>query len=183
MWYLVGLVWIALVAGIFWVYKNKKAKRDAAREQQFKQMFSELARGRGVAAATSPVAAPTTAPFSKKSRLLAPQTTLLYYLLRSGLPDHEIFVDIPFSGLLEAPPQDYEAAQKMKRLALARADFVVCNKQMEIIAAVLVDGGTTAGEAKLIEECLRSTSLRAVRIDPAKPPKHSQVRTLVYGES
>jgi len=183
MWYLVGLVWIALVIGVFWSYKNKKVKRDAAREQQFRQMFSAAAVGGAVALAptvNAPAAAAASVRFARKPRLLSTQTALLYYVLRSGLPDHEIFINVPVSNLIEAPAQNYEAGQKMRQLAAARADFVVCNKQMEIVAAVLVNGSTGAG---LIEECLQNAGIRAVRIDLAAPPKHAQVRTLVYGEA
>jgi len=174
MWFLAGLIWIAFIVGIFWSYRNKKAKRDAARERKFQQLFSATAVSPGAGAAVA------VAQFSRKSRLLDPQTTLLYYLLRSGLPDHEIFIDVPIGNLIEAPAQNYEAGQKMKRLAAARADFVVCNKQMEIIAVVLLNGG---GQTILVEECLNSADVRSVRIDPAAAPKHTQVRALIYGET
>ncbi|HUO43745.1 MAG TPA: DUF2726 domain-containing protein [Burkholderiales bacterium] len=177
MWLLAGLLWIALVVGIYWSYKNRKAKRDAAREQKFQKMFSALAPA--PASGRAPAAVEEAVRLVKKPRLFGPQTTLIYYVLRSGLPDHEIFVDVPLDSLIESPSPGYHAGQMSKRLAAARVDFVVCDKQMAIVAAVLLDG-SPAVEAATIEDLL-SAGIRLVRIDAVAPPKHSQVRALIYG--
>ena len=187
MWYLVSLVWVAFVVGIAWAYKSKKAKRDAAREQKFGQMLSELMHGRASAPAAfaavgATMAVPATLRLTKKPRLLAPGNVLIYYMLRAGLPDHEIFVNVPIHDLIESAELGYEARKKMQQLAAARAHFIVCNKQFEIIAAVLMNRVAVA-ETRLVEECLRAAGVRLLRIDPAAPPKHTQVRALVYGET
>jgi len=186
MWYLVGLVWIALVAGIIWYYNNKKAKRDAAREQKLGLLLSELKRGGAPSpalAANAAVTAPAPVPirFAKKPRLLAPNNVLIYYVLRAGIPDHEVFANLLLGDLMVVSTPGYEAEQKMKRLATTRADFIVCNKQMEIVAVVLIAGSAAAAETSLIEECLQSAGIRLLRIDPAAAPKHTQVRALIYG--
>jgi len=187
MWYLVGLVWIAFVAGVFWFYKNKKARLDTAREQKLGQLLSELQRAVPspvlAANAATAVQAPASIRFAKKPRLFAPNDVLIYYVLRAGLPDHEIFANMLLGDLVVVSTPGYEAEQKMKRLAAVRADFVICSKQMEVIAVALINGGAAAATTSLVEECLQSTGIRLVRIDPTTPPKHTQVRALVYGEA
>jgi hypothetical protein len=188
MWYLISLVLVVSVAGIFWRYKNIIAKRDAEREQKFGQMLEELKRGSTphsalAANAAIAVSAPTSIQFSKKTRLFAPDSALIYYVFRAGLPDHEIFANQLLGDLVVVSTPGYEAEQKMKRLAVARADFVVCNKRMEIVAVVLIADSAAAAETSLIEECLQSTGIRLVRIDPTAVPKHTQVRALIYGRA
>ncbi len=186
MWYLVGLVWIALVAGIIYYYINKKAKHDAAREQKLGLLLSELKRGGAPSpalAANAAVTAPAPVPirYAKKPRLLATNNVLIYYVLRAGLPDHEIFANQLLGNLMVVSTPGYEAEQKMKRLAAVRADFVVCNKQMEIVAVVLINGSAATAETSMIEECLQSAGIRLLRFDPVAAPKHTQVRALIYG--
>ena len=185
MWYLISLVLVASVAGIVWRYKNIIAKRDAEREQKFGQMLAELKRGSTPPAANAAVAVSATASiqFSKKPRLLPPNSALIYYVLRAGLPDHEIFANQLLGDLVVVSTPGYEAEQKMKRLAVARADFVVCNTQTEIVAVVLIADSAAAAETSLIEECLQATGIRLVRIDPKLVPKHTQVRALIYGRA
>ncbi len=210
MWYLIGAVWIAVVAAVVWVYGRKSANRESERERRFREMISEA---RLVAAAIaantippavpSPAAGPATAAIPsgaapppppaptllKRPRLLAQADALLYYVMRTGLPDHEVFASLTLADLVRLPAGQggYDAVQKLRRLAQQRIDFVVCNRRLEIVAAVVMDraGPTDAGQIearRLIEETLQAVGIRLIRIDAARPPRHQQVRGLIYGE-
>jgi hypothetical protein len=197
MWFLIGLIAIALIAGIFWSYKKKQDKRTAERARQFEVLLSELKRNpqlaaSGAAGATAPaVTAPVPAVspgLGKKARLLPQSGALLYFVFRTGLPDHEIFANLTLADLVDIEPtvRGYEREQKARRLAQQRLDLVICTKQLEVVAAVLLDTGTSAGaaqagNAEFIELCLQAGGIRLVRVDAAAPPRHHQVRDLVYG--
>lgn len=62
---------------------------------------------------------------------------------------------------------------------------VIRTKQLEGVAAVLIGNQAApvdaqAGNARYAEECLQAAGIRLVRIDPATPPRHHEVRALIY---
>lgn len=203
MWYVIGLIWVALIAGIAWSYRRKKAQRNAERAKQFEALYADLKVNRGAAAAapvaTVPEAPPpvTTAPapapvpvagYCRKPRLLGQPDTLLYFVFRSGLPDHEIFANVPLGDVVEIADslRGYEREQKARRLAQFKLDLIVCTRQLEVIATVMVsrDGPQDAAQAenaRFTEQCLQAAGIRVIRVEPAALPRHHQVRDLVYG--
>jgi hypothetical protein len=204
-WSIITFVWIVVVAAVVWSYGRKRARRDSERDRRFQDMLSQAkvaaavaapgAQTAGTAAATSIVqqpAAPAAAPaqmLAKKQRLLPQADALLYFLLRAGLPDHEVFAGLTLADLVEFPGGQggYDAVQKQRRLAQQRVDFVVCNRRLETVAAVVIDRAAPADAAqkenrRLIEESLRAAGIRLVCIDAAAPPRHQQMRALVCGE-
>jgi hypothetical protein len=126
----------------------------------------------------------------RKPRLLAQADALLYYVLRTGLPDHEVFASLTLADLVELPAgqRGYDGIQKQRRLAQQRIDFVLCNRRLEIVAAIVIDraGPTDAAlieGRRLIEESLQAAGIRLICIDASAPPRHQQVRALVYGDT
>ena len=197
MWYVIGLIWLAVIAGVIWSYNKKQQKRDAEHagklsaflaEAKLNPVSSALTPGsRAPAAAVAGNATPLR-EFRKKQRLLTQAEALLYYVFRTGLPEHEIFANLTLADLIEIEPavRGYEREQKTRRLAQGRLDFVICTKQFEVVAAVLLDQSAVpdakqAENARFAEACLHGAGIRLVRINPAAPPRHHQVRALVYG--
>jgi hypothetical protein len=116
--------------------------------------------------------------FGRKRRLLPPPIALLYFVFRTGLPDHEIFAGVALDEVLDIEAGLREPLTR-KISQQRRLDLVVCTKQLEVVAAVIVsaadDGEQFAGQ------CLQAAGVRVVRVDPAAPPRHHQVHALVYG--
>jgi len=197
MWFLISLIAVALIAGIFWKFKQKLDKRNAESARRFEALLSEVKPiqspvANGATVATAPVAdAPAAAPgagLGKKPRLLPQKGALLYFVFRAGLPDHEIFANLTLAELIDIEPtvRGFEREQKARRLAQQRLDFVICTRQLEVVAAVIIDAGRTADPMAadgvgFTETCLQAAGIRLLRIDAAAPPRHQQVRDLVYG--
>lgn len=198
MWYVIGLIWLALIVGIIWAYRKKRERHAAARTRKLDALLSEFkldagsAPGAAAGIATQAVAArrdPNPVPeFGKKQRLLPQAEALLYYVFRTGLPDHEIFANLTLADVVELDPsiRGYEREQRLRRLTQQRLDLVICTKQLEVVAAAMVDKGAApdgAGDphARFADECLKAAGIRLIRIDPAAPPMHHHVRDLVYG--
>lgn len=197
-WYLFFFVVIGVAAVFVWDFRRKTARRDAASKERFDQMFrakaapaAELAQGEttpfvpasGLPA--SPVAAAIAPSFHARERFLAQPATLIYLLLKAGLPEHEIFANVPLTSVFDAPGKGYEREQQLRRLQQYHADFVVCDKNMRIMAALELEqagGVTPGGEARFREECFRAAGIRLVRINPAAPPRRDEIRALVRGE-
>lgn len=195
MWYVIGFIWLALIAWVIWSYHQKQQKREAEHARRFNALLANVqlkpdlpAAATGVNAATVARSATPLPGYSKKQRLLPQAQALLYYVFRTGLPEHEIFANLALADLLELGPavRGYEREQKILRLGRERLDFVICTKQLEVVAAILLDkvaapDAVQAGNARFAEECLHSAGIRLVRINPAAPPRHHEVRNLIYG--
>lgn len=191
-WYLVALAWLAVIGGIVYNYTRKQRNRASARALDMEKALGDLrteAKIRAVDASPAiPDARPAIAPvpeFTRKARLLAQPAGLLYYVLRTGLPDHEIFAGVSLSDVLEVG-QDSQSAQHeqlRRKLEQHRLDFVICTKRFEVVAAIVVaDKAAARGEAgQFIDRCMTAAGVRLLRVDPAAPPRHHQVQALVYG--
>ena len=187
MWFLIGLAWIAMIVGVIMFYRRKQRQRDAGRAEKLAALMADLKSGPVTAdsrpaappAAASPAA--TRAEFRKKQRLLPQSTALIYYVFRTGLPDHEIFTGLTLADVLETDPATM-ASGKAGKLLAQRLDLVVCTRQLEVVAGVVIGGGEVIGAgADYVGECLRGAGIRILRIDPKAAPRHHQVRELVYG--
>src|SRR5688572_29002262 len=126
MWYVIGLIWLALIVGIIWAYRKKREKHDSERAKQLTALFAELKLNPNLpVGATTDAATPVAvaqrnlkpAPeFGKKQRLLPQAEALLYYVFRTGLPDHEIFAHLTLTDLIDIEPtvRGYEREQKVR---------------------------------------------------------------------
>lgn len=189
MWYFFGLVWIAVMVAIILKYTSKQRRRASERAQHMEQMLVELKANPRAwadsATAAAPAAAVPVPQFSRKPRLLPPPVALLYYVFRTGLPDHEIFAGIALDEVLdvEAPAQAGPREQLLRKISQQRRlDLVVCTKELEVVAAVIVADPVAADDGhQFTSQCLQSAGVRLVRVDPAAPPRHHQIHALVYG--
>lgn len=192
-WYLLLLVPVLAAAYIVWAYRRKTARRDSVSNQRYRQMFG---------AATSRTAAPlvdeagrqrvpnvaASPQFSKRERLLEPQETLLYYLLKTGLPDHEVFPGVELAAVVDVTSAAGSVAheRQRRRLSQHRLDFLVCNKAMQPIAVVELAmpaaDMAAAQDLKFKADCLGMAGIKYMRIEPAAIPKREDVRTIVLGE-
>ena len=190
-WYIVAAIWLAVMAGIFYNYTRNQRRRATSRAQDMEKFLVEArtaAQAKAAEPALEAAALPVAAvpSLARKSRLLAQHDALLYYVFRTGLPDHEVFAGTPLGDVMEISPSGDAAhiEQLGRKLAQHRLDFVVCTRQFEVVAAVVMTSNPTAGSgegAKFVEQCLRAAGVRLLRIDPAAPPRHHQVQALVYG--
>ena len=181
---------VVIVVSVFaWDYRKKAAKREAVSRQRMLQVMKAGAPVAAPAATTPEAAAAEPAPeappiaYKANERMLSQPETLLYLLLRSGIPDHEIFPKLSLAAVVVAPGTGYDREQQVRRLSRHQLDFVVCDKAMRVVAAVqLAAVGPEAVVAQRIrEECLGSAGIRVVTIDPAALPKRSEMRALVCG--
>lgn len=196
MWTFVFVFWVVLVGGIFWAYAQRRKKSNSLRAREIDALISTAKKGglqpNKVASPVTVDAPETKAPvtasteLSRKPRLLEQRDVLLYLLLRTGLPDHEVFHGLTLAEVLEPAEsvRGYEREQSLRRLAQTRLDFVVCNKRLEIVAVVMFDAnGLSQGADRNLSAILEAAGLRLVNIDPLAMPRHQQIRGLLYGDA
>jgi hypothetical protein len=203
LWFLFVLIGLGVLAYFIWDSRRKLAAREAASQRRFEEMLrAQMAAGphaaaapasapgaaAAVAAAPPGAAAPAvSAPaaiVSARDRFLGQAATLLYYLLKTGLPDHEVFASVSLASVVASPAGDSQREQQARRLASYQLDFVVCDKSMRIVAAIEFDsagGAEAAGIQQFKADCLKQAGIRLIRVNPASPPRREQVRALLYG--
>ena len=198
-----GYLFLLAVAGgivfAIWNYRRKAAASKAASAARFEQMFNGRTQtaaspqpsspaaapaSESSAPAKAPAAAPATPPAATQ-RLLGQAESLLYYLLKAGLPDFEVFAGVSLARVVGAPGNGRDREQQLRRLSQYQLDFVICDKSMRVVAVVDVEsaaGAGTAGDQSFKSDILRQAGIRVVRVNPAAPPRREQIRVLISGE-
>ena len=141
------------------------------------------------AAAQAPASRVTTRPpafaaakVKPKGAFLAGPNKLLYLVLRTALPDHQIFPNVRLADALQIAGQP-PTPQARAQLAQARVDFVVCNKQLAVVALVDISDGNRADDVlkRQIEPQINAAGSRYLRVAPTAIPKPAEARSLVCG--
>ena len=102
--------------------------------------------------------------------------------LRAGLPDHEVFANVTLAALVSPSGSGREREQQLRRLSQYQVDFVVCDRELRIVAAVDLEGGggvDAIGVRKFKEDCLKAARIRLLRIDAVAPPRGDEIRALI----
>ena len=105
---------------------------------------------------------------------------LLYYLLKTGLPEYEVLARVSLAAVVEVPGAARDSAEQ-RRLAQQALDFVVCDKTFRPMAAVeLIRSGALAAEAaKYKATCLAAARIRHITLAGDALPKKDALRALV----
>jgi hypothetical protein len=193
-------MWIVLffflaIGGIVWVfvreYRSKTAKWEAASKDRLDRILMEQAARPAPLAerpAPSPAAPPAgsgepaAAPFRAAERFLGQAETLVYYLLRAGMPEYAIFAKVPLESILAAPGAGSVGGQPWQRMAQHRLDFVVCDRSMRVAAVIALLDPRAAGKggpSRSNVESLRAAGIRVVELNPADLPRREGIRKLV----
>jgi hypothetical protein len=197
---LTWLLWLSpvvFIAVIVWNYRRQAAAREAASNERLKALLDKAAAKDAVEVAPAAIAS-TPAPvltagapaqaapaFTARARLLPPPQTLLYYLLKSSVPDYEVLTMISVASIIDLPAgvSGLEREARQRRLAAVTVDFVVCDKSFKAVAVVHsgVHPGQTAEALAYARTGCESARLRWVDVAADAPPSRDALRELVIG--
>jgi len=201
-WFLFLLAVGGGVVFAIWNFRRKAAAAKAASAARFEQILRERAQipaspqpkssagtPASSASAKAPAAVagtpPAAAPLAATQRFLGQAESLLYHLLKAGLPGFEVFAGVSLARVVGAPGNEKGREQQVRRLSQYQLDFVVCDKSMRVVAVVDVEsaaGAGTAGDQSVKSDILRQAGIRVVRINPAAPPRRERIQALISGE-
>ncbi len=195
-WFLLSLGVVSVIGVFVWDYRRKAARREAASKQRFNQIFRAKPEPESPAAASSPVSPAPAAPapasaaqasvaaFPPRERFLGQSGTLVYLLLKTGLPDHQIFANVTLASVLSVPGAGYDREQQLRRLSTYPLDFVVCDRNMRVVAVVDLESPGNVddtGTERYQSDSLKAAGIRQVRLNPASLPSRAALRELVCG--
>ena len=190
---LLALLPIAAVFYIIWDHKRKAAQREAmsaGRMEELLGLAQHAARGEPIEPSLAPAApaapAPPPATFVLRERFLSPPQTLLYYLLKTGLPDYLIVAQVPLASLLDPAPNLAAYAREEQARTFARhiVDFAILDRSTRPIAAVTIGSAADSprGAASQMKAWLTTVGLRYIELDSTQLPRKEAVRALVLGD-
>ena len=184
---------VAGIGYIVWDHKRKAAAREALSAGRLQQMLgpvepahTEQDGGPIRAASEAPVEVTRdSVAYVRCDRVLDPSHTLVYYLLRTALPDYVVFAHVAFASVLAPSPGSsaQSRAAALARLHAHTVDFLVSDRNMQPIAVVQVTAAhanaATAGSPEL---SLDAVGVRYIELDPAALPRKDAVRAIVLGD-
>lgn len=175
---------------ILWRHHGRKmAERDSFSGARWQEIVGSTATTANSAAV--PVAATAATPlvlrpgFARRERLLDPVQTLVYYLLKMSLPDHEVMPQVGLASVLElrAEIPGSEREQRLRSLAQHTVDFVVCNKALQPVAVIdlTTQEAVVPAPQDFKTRSLAEANIRYLRLSRKALPKREAVRVLVLG--
>ncbi len=189
-WLLFLLVLGCVIAVFVWDYRKKAARREAVRKERFDQIFKQKADAAPpdatASAAVRAEAAPAAEPagFSAREKFLDRPQALVYLLLKTGMPDHLVFANVTLASVVVPKASGFDRQQQLRRLSACPLDFVVCDREMRVVAVVgMKSPGVmdTLGAERYKSDCLDAAGVRQVIVDPASLPSREALRALVQG--
>ena len=188
------LIPIVAVAYIVWDYRRKTAQRDAANAARLQDVIGAATQlppaargessGGGIETRRDPA---SIVSYIGRERLLTPPQTLLYYLLRAGLPDHVVFPLVTLASVLDTAPAVAEHARRemRRRLADQVIDFVITDKRMRPLTVLkLIEPDDLArNELSSTKRWIVEAGLRYVEVDSRQLPRKEAIREVVLGEA
>jgi len=189
--YLLALVPFALLGYVLWSYQRKAAEKEAARQERLALLMVESQRAASPGevvpgGAPAPKAEPQRqgSVWAARERFLSQAEAVVYYLLKSALRrDHEIYVHVALSAVVTvgAAITGFEREQRQRRLAQQELNFVVCDKDLRIVAAFELNQEGAAPDRELKVESLKAAGIRLIQLDPTSLPRRDGIRALIYG--
>jgi uncharacterized protein DUF2726 len=187
--YLVLVLAPALAIGyLVWNYQRKTALRNAERADRLRALVGagRLDGATGLPETTRPTPATVlpSAPYALRERVLTPPQTLLYYLLRTGLPEHVVFAQVPLASVLEPDARlvGFARNEQSRKLLEYVLDFVIADKSLRPLSAVVLrDGTVRSAGAETVQPAgwLEAAGMKYVELDSAALPRKEAIRALV----
>lgn len=206
---LLVLLPVAAIAYLVWDHKRKTAERNAVSAGRLHELLTTApaeypaeadapaaplaaAAPASLASSVPPAASaalfdapPAAALYAVRKRVLSAPQTLLYYLLRTGLPDHVVLARVTLASLLDAAPglAGFAREEQIRRLAALTVDFVVVDKNMQPVAVIelaAVDaGGAAQADRASARSRLAAAGVRYIELEPTALPRKDALRALV----
>lgn len=187
LWYLFLLASIAGIAWAVWTYRKSAAEKAAASNARMQELLAIAPRTKSAAvtvATGGPLAdaqAVQTAAYVRRESLLNQAQSLLFLRLKSGLPDLEIFAGVSLAAVVDISTtvSGNSPDELRSQLELHHIDFLVCERNSRIVAAVEFAAATDS--AKFKSACLAAAGIRHVRVNPRAVPAKEDMDALILG--
>lgn len=124
-----------------------------------------------------------------RPRFLSKAETAVFLLLKAAFPRHEVFARVRLADVLQVKigPQGLERLRAFRKIANQHVGFVVCDRDMTIIAIVdlrepdyVVDPRDQKLET-IKQRCLSAAQVKYVCVFPPQLPRYRDLRDQILG--
>ena len=124
-----------------------------------------------------------------RPRFLTKAESVVYLLLKAAFPRNEIFARVRLSDVLQVKigPQGMERLRAFRKIANQHVGFVVCDRDMTIIAIVdakepdqVIDPRDQKLET-IKQRCLQAAQVKYVCVYPPQLPRYRELREQILG--
>lgn len=124
-----------------------------------------------------------------RPRFLSKSEAAVFLLLKAAFPRHEVFARVRLADVLQVKigPQGLERLRAFRKIANQHVGFVVCDKDMTIVAIVDAkepEQVTNPRDQKLEiikQRCLQAAQVKYIAIYPPQLPRYRELREQVLG--
>jgi hypothetical protein len=124
-----------------------------------------------------------------RPRFLSKAESVVYLLLKAAFPRHEIFARVRLSDVLQVKigPQGMERLRAFRKIANQHVGFVVCDRDMTILAIVDAREPDTVvnprdQKLELIKQrCLQAAQVKYICVYPPQLPRYRELREQILG--
>ena len=129
--------------------------------------------------------------YSLRPRFLSKADYLVYLLLKVAFPRDEVFARVRLADVLQVKvgPQGMERLQAFRKVANQQVGFVVCGRDMAIVA--IIDSKESAPvhsprdqKLELIKQrCLQAAQVKYICVYPPTLPRYRELREQILGSA
>ncbi len=124
-----------------------------------------------------------------RPRFLSKAESVVYLLLKAAFPRHEIFARIRLSDVLQVKigPQGMERLRAFRKIANQHVGFVVCDRDMTILAIVDAKEPDTVVNPRdqkleiIKQRCLQAAQVKYICVYPPQLPRYRELREQILG--
>ncbi len=124
-----------------------------------------------------------------RPRFLSKAENVVYLLLKAAFPRHEIFARIRLADVLQVKigPQGMERLRAFRKIANQHVGFVVCDRDMTILAIVDSKEPDTVVNPRdqkleiIKQRCLQAAQVKYICVYPPQLPRYRELREQILG--
>ena len=124
-----------------------------------------------------------------RPRFLSKAEGVVFLLLKAAFPRHEIFARVRLADVLQVKigPQGMERLRAFRKIANQHVGFVVCGRDMAIVAIVDAKEADTMINPRdqkleiIKQRCLQAAQVKYICVYPPQLPRYKDLREQVLG--
>src|SRR6476619_2572224 len=180
----IGLLLVVIIGGL--IRRSRNAARGARNGMDGPTAVAQWTEGETTRLLSS---AEVPGLYLLRPRFLSKAENVVYLLLKAAFPRHEIFARVRLADVLQVKigPQGMERLRAFRKIANQHVGFVVCDRDMTIIAIVdakepdqVIDPRDQKLET-IKQRCLQAAQVKYICIYPPQLPRYRELREQILG--
>lgn len=181
-----AIVLLAIVVAVGFLHRRREAERSSRSAADGAPALAPWTEGETTRLLSS---AEVPGLYLLRPRFLSKSEAAVFLLLKAAFPRHEVFARVRLADVLQVKigPQGLERLRAFRKIANQHVGFVVCDRDMTIIAIVdsrepdrIADPRDQKLET-IKQRCLAAAQVKYVCVYPPQLPRYRDLREQILG--